>query len=80
MVVVAAVALVVDLGTAALLFAMSRGNLNLRAAYLHNLGDAISSVGVILAGAAVLLWGAYWVDRGRHARHRRRTSSGKAWR
>jgi cobalt-zinc-cadmium efflux system protein len=59
---VAAVALAVDIGTAALLFTMSRGNLNLRAAYLHNLGDAISSVGVILAGAAVLLWGAYWVD------------------
>jgi cobalt-zinc-cadmium efflux system protein len=61
-VVVAAVALIVDVGTAALLFAMSRGNLNLRAAYLHNLGDAISSVGVILAGTAILLWGAYWVD------------------
>jgi cobalt-zinc-cadmium efflux system protein len=61
-VLVAAVALAVDVGTAALLYAMSRGNLNLRAAYLHNLGDAISSVGVILAGAAVLLWGAYWVD------------------
>jgi cobalt-zinc-cadmium efflux system protein len=61
-VVVAAVALAVDVGTAALLYAMSRGNLNLRAAYLHNLSDAISSVGVILAGAAVLLWGVYWVD------------------
>jgi cobalt-zinc-cadmium efflux system protein len=59
---VAAIALVVDIGTAALLYAMSRGNLNLRAAYLHNLGDAISSVGVILAGTAVLLWGASWVD------------------
>jgi cobalt-zinc-cadmium efflux system protein len=61
-VMVAAVALAVDIGTAILLYAMSRGNLNLRAAYLHNLGDAIASVGVILAGAAVLLWGAYWVD------------------
>jgi cobalt-zinc-cadmium efflux system protein len=61
-VIVAAVALAVDVGTAALLYAMTRGNLNLRAAYLHNVGDAISSVGVILAGAAVLLWGAFWVD------------------
>jgi cobalt-zinc-cadmium efflux system protein len=61
-VVVATIALVVDIGTAILLFAMSRGNLNLRAAYLHNLGDAVSSVGVILAGTAVLLWGATWVD------------------
>lgn len=61
-VVVAAVALAVDVGTAILLYAMSRGNLNLRAAYLHNLGDAASSVGVIVAGATVLLWDAYWVD------------------
>jgi cobalt-zinc-cadmium efflux system protein len=61
-VVVAAVALVVDIGTATLLYAMSRGNLNLRAAYLHNLGDAVASVGVILAGIAVLMWDAYWVD------------------
>ena len=38
---VAAMALAIDVATAALLFAMSRGNLNLRAAYLHNLGDAI---------------------------------------
>jgi cobalt-zinc-cadmium efflux system protein len=59
---VAAVALAIDIVTAGLLYAMSRGNLNLRAAYLHNLGDALSSVGVILAGAAVLWFGANWVD------------------
>jgi cobalt-zinc-cadmium efflux system protein len=61
-VVVAAVALAVDIGTAALLHAMSRGNLNLRAAYLHNLGDALTSVGVIFAGAMVLLFDVIWVD------------------
>lgn len=61
-VIVAGVALVIDLATAALLYAMSRGNLNLRAAYLHNLGDAFSSVGVIVAGAAILIWGVAWVD------------------
>jgi cobalt-zinc-cadmium efflux system protein len=61
-VIVAAVALVIDLATAGLLFAMSRGNLNLRAAYLHNLGDALSSVGVIVAGAAILAAGVFWVD------------------
>jgi cobalt-zinc-cadmium efflux system protein len=61
-VIVAAVALAIDVATAALLYAMSLGNLNLRAAYLHNLGDAFSSVGVILAGAAVLWFGASWVD------------------
>ena len=61
-VIVAGIALAVDLGTAMLLFAMSRGNLNVRAAYLHNLADAIASVGVILAGVAVLVWDAHWVD------------------
>jgi cobalt-zinc-cadmium efflux system protein len=61
-VIVAAVALVIDIATAALLYAMSHGNLNLRAAYLHNLGDALSSVGVIVAGAVVILFGVTWVD------------------
>jgi cobalt-zinc-cadmium efflux system protein len=61
-VVVAAIALAVDVGTAMLLYVMSRGNLNVRAAYLHNLSDAIASVGVIVAGVAVLLWNASWVD------------------
>jgi cobalt-zinc-cadmium efflux system protein len=61
-VIVAVVALVVDVATTLLLLAMSRGNLNLRAAFLHNLGDALTSLGVILAGVAILWWGAYWVD------------------
>jgi len=61
-VVVAAVALAVDMGTAALLHAMSRGNLNVRAAYLHNLADAFASLGVILAGTIILWFGSYWID------------------
>jgi cobalt-zinc-cadmium efflux system protein len=61
-VVVAGIALVVDLGTAALLYTMSRGNLNARAAYLHNLADALASVGVIFAGIMVLSFGVYWTD------------------
>lgn len=59
---VAAVALAIDVATAALLYAMAHGNLNLRAAYLHNLADAFSSIGVIVAGAMILWFGAYWVD------------------
>jgi cobalt-zinc-cadmium efflux system protein len=61
-VVVAGIALVIDVATAMLLFAMSRGNLNMRAAFLHNLSDALSSVGVIIAGAAVLIYEAAWLD------------------
>ncbi|HEX3599644.1 MAG TPA: cation diffusion facilitator family transporter [Lacipirellulaceae bacterium] len=58
----AAVALVVNLLTVALLHAMSRGNMNVRAAYIHNLGDSLSSFGVILAGVAILLFRVMWVD------------------
>jgi cobalt-zinc-cadmium efflux system protein len=58
----AGVALVIDVATAALLFAMSRANLNLRAAFLHNVSDALASVGVIFAGAMILWFGIYWFD------------------
>jgi cobalt-zinc-cadmium efflux system protein len=58
----AAVALLVNLATVALLHAMSRGNMNIRATYLHNLSDSLSSFGVLLAGVAVVYFGATWVD------------------
>ncbi|MGO4497909.1 cation diffusion facilitator family transporter [Paenibacillus sp. 2RAB27] len=38
------------------------GNLNLRSAYLHILGDALGSVGAIIAGAVMLLFGWYVAD------------------
>ena len=56
------VALVVDLVTAALTLAMSRTSMNIRAAFLHNLADALGSVGVIVAGIAVIVWDWVWVD------------------
>jgi cobalt-zinc-cadmium efflux system protein len=62
MVVAASVALVVNVATASLLYAMSRGNMNVRAAYLHNLGDSLSSLGVIIAGVLILAFDLVWVD------------------
>ena len=59
---IACVALVVDVATAVLLIAMSHGNLNVRAAFLHNVSDALGSIGVIIVGAAVLLWQIYLLD------------------
>jgi cobalt-zinc-cadmium efflux system protein len=59
---VAAVALAVNAATAAVLYAMSRQNLNVRAAYLHNMADSFSSLGVILAGAVILWFGILWID------------------
>ncbi|MFC5451977.1 cation diffusion facilitator family transporter [Paenibacillus aestuarii] len=38
------------------------GNLNLRSAYLHILGDALGSVGAIVAGGVMLLFGWYKAD------------------
>ena len=51
------VALLVDVLTAWLLWSMSKGSLNVKAAFLHNLTDAGSSVAVLIGGAAV-----YWLD------------------
>ncbi|MGC9452389.1 MAG: cation diffusion facilitator family transporter [Oceanipulchritudo sp.] len=53
----AGVALVVDVVTAWLLWAMSKGSLNVKAAFLHNLTDAGASAAVLIGGAAI-----YWLD------------------
>lgn len=39
-----------------------KDDLNLNSAYLHVLGDALSSVGVIIAGIAIWLTDAMWID------------------
>jgi cobalt-zinc-cadmium efflux system protein len=57
-----AVALVVDIATAWLLWAMSKGSLNVKAAFLHNLTDAGSSVAVLLGGAAIYWLDWFWMD------------------
>lgn len=59
---VAGVALAVDLYTAALTYGASKTSMNMRAAFLHNLTDALASVGVIVAGTLILLFGWVWVD------------------
>jgi len=61
-IIIAAFALLIDAITAALTYSMSKDSLNIRAAFLHNLTDAMSSVGVIIAGTLILLFGWYWVD------------------
>jgi len=60
---VAGIALAIDLATAALTYRMSKSSINIRAAFLHNLADALGSVAVILAGTLVILFGWHWVDR-----------------
>ena len=61
-VIVAGVALVVDLVTAGLILRLSRDSMNIRAAFLHNVADAMGSVAVILGGTLILLYGWWVVD------------------
>lgn len=59
---IATIALVIDLVTAALTYRLSKESMNIRAAFLHNLADALGSVAVIVAGFAVIVLGWDWVD------------------
>lgn len=55
-VVIAGIALVVDVVTAMLTYTMSKSSVNIRAAFLHNVADALGSVAVIFAGTLILLY------------------------
>ena len=61
-IIVAGIALVIDVGTAMLTYSMSKRSMNMRAAFLHNVSDALASVAVIVAGTVILLYGWYWAD------------------
>lgn len=61
-VIVAGIALVIDVITALLTYRMSKHSMNMRAAFLHNVSDALASVGVIVAGSVILLYEWYWTD------------------
>jgi cobalt-zinc-cadmium efflux system protein len=61
-VVIATVGVGINAATAALFFHGRKGDLNIRAAFLHMAADALVSLGVVAAGA-VYLWQAWaWVD------------------
>lgn len=60
--VVATLGLLVNLGSAYALARVRGDNLNIEGAYAHMMADAAGSVGAIVAGAAVVLFGAVWVD------------------
>lgn len=53
---VAGLALAIDVVTAVLVFGLSRTSANMRAAFLHNVADALGSVAVIGAGVLVILF------------------------
>lgn len=59
---VAGIALVIDLVTAFITHRGAGDSINMRAAFLHNVSDAMASVGVIAAGVLILLYDFYLAD------------------
>ncbi|MCB0330440.1 MAG: cation transporter, partial [Bdellovibrionales bacterium] len=55
-------ALVVDVFTAVLTYAESKKSMNIKAAFLHNVTDALASIGVIVTGALILWYDWIWTD------------------
>ena len=60
--IVAAIGIVVNLGTAMLFARGRKGDINIRGAYLHMAADAAVSAGVVIGGGLILLTGAGWID------------------
>ena len=40
----------------------SKENLNIKSAYLHLIGDTLSSVAVIIGGVLIYFYKIYWID------------------
>jgi cobalt-zinc-cadmium efflux system protein len=60
--IVAAIGIAIN-GAVAWLFSSGRkGDINVRGAFMHMLSDALVSVGVVVAGLAILLTGWLWLD------------------
>jgi cobalt-zinc-cadmium efflux system protein len=49
-------------GVIAVLLYRTRRDVNIRSAFLHQLGDALSTAAVIAGGTAILMTGQYWID------------------
>ena len=62
MVIVAGIGIAINTGTALLFLRGREHDLNIRGAFLHMAADALVSLGVVLAGIAILFTGALWID------------------
>jgi cobalt-zinc-cadmium efflux system protein len=60
--VVAAVGIAINLGTALAFMRGREHDLNIRGAFLHMLGDAAASAGVVVAGLLIAATGLLWID------------------
>lgn len=62
-VIIAAIALVVDLATALLIYSSSKDSMNLKAAMAHNIADAMGSVAVLISGIVIHYYNdLVWID------------------
>lgn len=62
MMIVAFVGLIANFISVFLLEKDSHNNLNIKSSYLHLISDAVSSIGVLIGGVAIQLWGIIWID------------------
>ena len=62
MFIVAVVGLLANLAAVLLLKKDSKKSLNIKAAYVHLLGDTLSSVAVVIGGILIIYYKIYWVD------------------
>ena len=59
---VAAIGIAINTGTALMFMSGRKGDLNIRAAFMHMAADAMVSFGVVLAGIAILVTHWLWLD------------------
>jgi cobalt-zinc-cadmium efflux system protein len=62
MIIIAGIGLLANLAAVILLRGDSSKNINVRAAYLHLLGDTLTSVAVIIGGVLIYFLDIYWID------------------
>jgi len=61
-VVIGVIGLLVNIASAAALYRHAHHSLNVRGAFWHLVSDALGSIGVIVAGVGIALFGADWLD------------------
>ena len=59
---VGTLAFVINAVTAWMVHSGSKEDVNLRSAYLHLMGDVLSTIGAVIAGIAIRFTGLYWLD------------------
>lgn len=60
--IVAGIGIIINAGTALAFMRGRHGDLNIRGAFLHMLGDAAASAGVVVTGLLIALTGQMWLD------------------